>query len=167
MIAAGCPLNGRSGHDAGRELLQTLYFRETGQALPQILFTARGKPYFAESALHFSITHTDRHAFCVLSRCNVGIDAEETDRPIRENTVKRTLSPTEQDRLKESADPRSAFLRLWVLKEAAAKCSGEGLKGFPNHTDFSPEDPRVHLWMNCFVALIPEDENEGVCFYAF
>ena len=56
-------LNGRDGHKVGRQLLETLY----GGPLPEIAYTALGKPYFAGSSLHFSISHTPNHAFCVLS----------------------------------------------------------------------------------------------------
>ena len=34
MIVGCCALAGRSGHEAGRKLLERLYYEETGQALP-------------------------------------------------------------------------------------------------------------------------------------
>ena len=61
---AWCTLSGRSGHEAGRSLLETLYREETGQPLPPIAVTERGKPYVPDSDLHFSISHTKNHAFC-------------------------------------------------------------------------------------------------------
>ena len=82
MRMAHCPLNGMSGHEAGRMLLTRLYRAQTGRELPEILTTDRGKPYFADNSLHFSISHTRRHAFCVLSEHNVGLDAEEADREV-------------------------------------------------------------------------------------
>ena len=51
------------------------------------------------------------------------------------------------------------LLRLWVLKEAAAKLSGEGLRGYPNHTDFSPEDPRLREIDGCIVAIFGGEEE--------
>ena len=45
-----------------------------------------------------------------------------------------------------------------VLKEAAAKLSGEGLRGFPNHTNFSLDDPRVREIDGCIVAVLREGE---------
>lgn len=167
MIAASCELGGLSGHRAGRLLLERLYREKTGGDLPPIRLTARGKPYFEDSPFHFSITHTDRHAFCVLSHAPVGIDAEELDRPVRFSLAGRIFSPAELRRFSAAADPHRAFLSLWVLKEAAAKCSGLGLTGFPNRTDFSPEDPRVHLWAGCLVAIICRDQDEGVIYRAF
>lgn len=166
MIAAGCALNGRNGHDAGRELLRLLYEKETGEPLPEIQVTDRGKPYFPNSTFHFSITHTDRHAFCVLSRCPVGIDAEETDRKVGAKLAAKVLSESEREQYDNSPDPRRAFLTFWVLKEAEAKCSGEGLRGYPNHTAFRLDDPRVREWENCLVAIISENTEEGVSIYA-
>ena len=165
MIAASCALGGRSGHRAGRLLLEQLYRQATGAPLPNIRLTPRGKPYFEQSPWHFSITHTDRHAFCVLSHAPVGIDAEELDRPVRFSLAKRIFSPAEQQRFALSSNPQEAFLSLWVLKEADVKRSGLGLTGFPNRTDFSPEDPRVYRWLGCVVAILGEEE--GVEFYDF
>ena len=46
MKMASCELDGRTGHEAGRTLLQELYRAETGEDLPEIRVTHRGKPYF-------------------------------------------------------------------------------------------------------------------------
>ena len=151
------PLNGRSGHDAGRELLAQLYRAQTGEDCPEIRTAPRGKPYFPDSPWHFSISHTKRHVFCALARCPVGIDAEEMDRDIRLALAEKILSPAEKARFDAASDRRTALLRLWVLKEAAAKCCGEGLRGYPDHTDFSPGDPRIREIGGCYVAVITEE----------
>ncbi len=147
-------LQGQAPHEAGRSLLQTLY----GGSLPEIAYTKLGKPYFVESPLHFSISHTDKHVFCVLSERPVGIDAEEADRQIRRSLAEKILSPTEMEQYKAADDPQLALLKFWVLKEAAGKCTGEGLQLWPNHTSFSLEDPRVQQIDGCLVAII-EKEN--------
>ena len=154
MRIAHCCLKGMSGHEAGRKLLAELYREETGTDLPEILTTERGKPYFAGSSLHFSISHTPAHAFCVLSEKNVGLDAEEADRNINLKLAQKILSPMEKAQFDTAADPRKALLTFWVLKEAAAKLSGEGLRGYPNHTNFSLEDPRVTEIDGCLVAVL-------------
>lgn len=167
MIAGCCALAGRTGHEAGRKLLSQLYALETGLPLPDIAIASRGKPYFPNSDYHFSISHTPRHAFCVLAKSPVGIDAEEADRSVRFSLAKRIFSPEEQNSFARNPDPQRAFLSLWVLKEAAAKCTGEGLKGFPNTTHFSPDDPRVRIWANCLVAIIGGGNEEEITFYDF
>jgi len=154
MYLGSCELSGRSGHEAGRELLAKLYREATGESLPPIAVTDRGKPYFVDSDWHFSISHTHRHAFCALSRHPVGIDAEEADRNINLRLAEKILSPMEKAQFDAAEDKRTALLTFWVLKEAAAKLSGEGLRGYPNHTDFSLEDPRVGKIDGCLVAVM-------------
>ena len=156
MILGSCPLDGMSGHEAGRALLARLYRRETGEALPPILKTERGKPCFADSSWHFSISHTKHRAFCVLSRKNIAIDAEESDRAVNLKLAEKILSPWEKQQFDTSPDKTKALLTFWVLKEAAAKLSGEGLRGYPNHTQFSLDDPRVTELDGCIVAVMEE-----------
>lgn len=156
MRLASCELNGQSGHEAGRSLLARLYREETGEDLPEIRVTDRGKPYFPGGSLHFSISHTKRHAFCVLSEHNVGLDAEELDRCIDLRLAEKILSPAEKARFDAAADPRKALLTFWVLKEADAKRTGEGLRGYPCRTDFSPEDPRVQETDGCLLAVLED-----------
>lgn len=158
MILDWCALNGRTGHEAGRVLLAELYRRETGEALPPIGISPRGKPFFADSPWYFSISHTRKHAFCVLDKENIAIDAEELDRPVNPRLAERILSPREKEQFEAAADKIRALLTFWVLKEAAAKLSGEGLRGFPNHTDFSLDDPRVREIEGCVVAILQEGE---------
>lgn len=152
----GCRLEGRSGHEAGRVLLAQLYENRTGRPLPEIAVTERGKPYFADSDLYFSITHTKNHAFCVLSDHLVGIDAEEMDRTVSPRLAEKVLSSAEKARYEAAQDKNAALLRLWVLKEAWVKRTGEGLRGYPDHTDFSPDDPRIREIDGCFVAIIED-----------
>lgn len=154
MEIAHALLDGQDPHDAALLLLQKLYKKP----LPEIRRTERGKPYFADAPLHFSISHTKKHVFCVLSDRPVGIDAEEMDRDIRLSLSEKILSPGELQQFRKSHDPRQALLRFWVLKEAAAKCSGEGLQGYPNHTDFSLNDPRIREIDGCFVAIIESEQ---------
>ena len=149
-------LDGRSGHEVGRELLAQLYREATGQDLPPIAIAPKGKPYFPDSTWHFSITHTKRHAFCALAKCPVGIDAEELDRVVHLKLADKVLSDSEKLRFEACSDKRDAFLRLWVLKEASVKLTGNGLGGYPNRTDFFPDDPRIQIIDGCYVAVFTE-----------
>ena len=156
MVIGSCELSGQTGHEAGRALLAVLYRAETGENLPEIRVTDRGKPYFPSGKWHFSISHTPRHAFCALSDRPLGIDAEELDRNIDLRLAEKILSPGERAQFDRAADKRLALLTFWVLKEAAAKCSGQGLLGYPNHTNFSLTDPRVSVQDGCLLAVIQE-----------
>ena len=154
MKIAACELAGRTGHEAGRELLASLYRDETGEALPPIAVGERGKPFFPAGEWHFSITHTRRHAFCALSRREIGIDAEELGRRVDLRLAEKILSPGERAQFDAAPDKRRALLTFWVLKEARVKRTGEGLRGYPNKTDFSLDDPRVTEMDGSLVAVI-------------
>lgn len=150
-------LEGRSGHEVGRQMLAQLW----GGQLPHIAVTPNGKPYFPDEPFFFSISHSKNHAFCVLSRRPVGIDAEEADRAIDLRLAEKILSPAEKARYLAAPDRRAALLRLWVLKESWAKLTGKGWGTYLYRTDFSPDDPRITEIDGCFVAIL-EDE-----YYAF
>ena len=145
-------LEGQSGHEAGRQLLRQL----CGGELPEIAYTKLGKPYFVDSPLHFSISHTPSHAFCVISDKPVGLDAEEKTRQIKPSLAEKLLSPTELEQYKNADDPNRALLTFWVLKEAMGKCTGEGMQLWPNQTSFSLCDPRVQEIDGCIVAIIEQ-----------
>ena len=146
-------LNGRSGHEAGRELLAKV----CGGTLPTIAYTDRGKPYFPGKALHFSISHTKNHAFCAVSHKNIGIDAEEMDRKVNLRLADTQLSSREKTRFDAAEDKSACLLRLWVLKESYAKLTGRGLGAYLKETDFDPNDPRIQTIDGCFVAVLTEE----------
>ena len=147
------------GHAEGRRLLRSMYEELTGKKMPAISVNSRGKPHFVGGELYFSITHTRGHVFCALSDCPIGIDAEELDRKISLELAGKILSKGEMLRYTAAADKRVALLTFWVLKEAQVKCDGTGLTGYPNHTDFSLDDPRVFTKDGCILAVIEEDHH--------
>jgi len=124
--------------------------------MPEIAVADGGKPHFLGSKLHFSISHSKSHAFCVLSPVPVGIDGEEKGRKINLRLADKILSPAERLRYEAAPEKADALLRLWVLKEASVKLTGQGLRGYPNHTDFSPEDPRIREIDGCYLAILTE-----------
>lgn len=156
MIYSCMELGEMTGHERGRYLLRKLYRHVTGNSLPEVAVTDRGKPYFVHDPRHFSIAHTKRRAFCVLTDNPVGLDAEEMDRDIDLRLADKILSPSEKAQFDAAEDQRIALLKFWVLKEAAAKLSGEGLRGYPNHTNFSLDDPRVFEEKGCLVAILTD-----------
>ncbi len=154
MLCLGhAPVGPEGGHAAGRALLKTLYEAHTGEPLPPIRLLPGGKPVLEGSSLHFSISHTPHHVFCALSRTPIGIDAEELGRRPRLELAQKILSAGEYARWRAAEDPHAALLRLWVLKEAAAKKTGQGIRGYPNQTDFDPNDPSIRCLYGCFVAI--------------
>ena len=138
------PLNGLDSRVAGKLLLAQLYEELTGEEMPPIEKAPRGKPFFPGSALHFTITPTKTTVFCAISDTEIGIDAEDLSRKVSPTLAEKVLSPAEYQQYQAvpEEDRNEALLRFWVLKEAEAKCSGLGLRGYPNHTEFDLNDPR-------------------------
>ena len=153
MIIAFRKIQPGEGHVAGRRLLRQLFLEQTGEEMPEIAVEEGGKPYFLDNPWCFSISHTDHHVFCALSLHPVGIDAEEKDRQVKPGLAKRILSASEYAQYELAEDKNLALLKFWVLKEAAAKLSGEGVRGFPNKTDFSLDDPALREIDGCIVAV--------------
>lgn len=159
MFLEGRKITPGTGHEEGRKLLEEMYRRYVGAPVPAIAVTERGKPYFVDSPWQFSISHSKHHVFCALSRKRIGIDAEELDREINSKLADKILSPMERKQWEEARDQRLALLSFWVLKEAQAKFTGEGLKGYPKHTEFTLPDPRVRELQGCLVAVIEEEDH--------
>ena len=156
------PLNGLDSRVAGKLLLAQMYEELTGEEMPPIEKASRGKPYFPGSDLHFSITHTKTTVFCAIADTEIGIDAEDLDRKVSPALAEKILSPHEYAQYEAVPDEEKneALLRFWVLKEAEAKCSGLGLRGYPNHTNFDLDDPRVTRIGGCMVAVIQAQEPQ-------
>lgn len=161
----GWALNGLDSKVAGRLLLRQLYEELTGQSeLPAMGKTFRGKPCFLAEPYEFSITHTKTHVFCAISDRPIGIDAEDLTRQLNPALADKILSPGERA-VYDAAPPQARnelLLRLWVLKEAAVKCTGEGLRGYPNQTDFRPDDPRIQVMDGCVVAVIEGEKEDAL-----
>ena len=156
------PLNGLDSRVAGKLLLAQMYEELTGREMPPIEKAPRGKPYFPGSELHFSITHTKSTVFCAIADVPLGIDAEDLGRKVSPTLARKILSPTEfaQYEAVPAEKQNEALLRFWVLKEAEAKCSGLGLRGYPDHTDFDLNDPRVQKIGESLVAVILAQEPQ-------
>lgn len=148
-----------TGHEAGRKLLRQMYERYVGGTMPRIHVAERGKPYFADSPWQFSISHSKHHVFCALSLYPIGIDDEEIDRQIKPALADKILSPMEWQQYENAQDKQRALLTFWVLKEAQAKLTGEGIKFHPTHTEFLLSDPRVRELHGCLVAVIEEEDH--------
>lgn len=148
-----------SGHDAGRLLLARLYREETGSALPEILVTPQGKPYFSDEKLHFSISHTATHVFCCLCDKNVGLDAEPVTRALSADFAQRFLSETERARFSAAKEAPEVLLRFFVLKESYAKLSGRGWGNYLKGTDFDPFCENISVIDGHFVAILTQEET--------
>lgn len=110
-------------------------------------------PRLDRPELQFNLSHSQGLVACVAAvGTAVGIDVETTSRQVGLEIVERYFSPAEVAIL--HATPRSqqrqTFFRLWTLKEALIKATGEGLwrpiDSFSFSLDpitvaFRPDDP--------------------------
>ncbi len=85
------------------------------------------------------------------------MDAEELGRRVSPALARRILSPGELAQYEAAPDKPRALLTFWVLKEAAAKRSGTGIRYPHNHTNFSLSDSRVQECGGCLIAIITEE----------
>lgn len=115
---------------AKQQLLSII--KEKGLSFPTtIAVKEKGKPYFLYNEnLHFSISHTKLHIAIALHDKEIGIDIENT-RKCNLNLAKRYFHQEEYIYLSSlpKEDQDEAFTRIWTLKEAYVKCTGEGIAG--------------------------------------
>ena len=95
----------------------------------------RGKPEIdpaLASPLRCNLAHSRGLVAAAVSyRHDVGVDVERSDRaPLVGNIARRYFTPEEAELVRaDAADGgRDAFFRLWTLKEAFIKATGEGLR---------------------------------------
>lgn len=97
------------------------------EGTPAFGYGPHGKPLLAgRPDIHFSLSHCREAVACVVSDHPVGIDVESVGR-YRERLAAYTMSETELAEIAAAPSPDVAFTRLWTMKEALLKCSGQGL----------------------------------------
>lgn len=95
---------------------------------PVFIYGEHGKPVLADYPdIHFSLSHCREAVACVVGSRPVGIDVESV-RPLKESLVRYTMSETEQQKIFGAENPALMFTRLWTMKEASLKLTGEGLR---------------------------------------
>jgi phosphopantetheinyl transferase len=145
----------RLQHLAGRLMLKTL-FPDFPYDLIQIADTR--KPFLANEAYHFSISHCGDFAAAIVSRDKrVGIDIEMPTQRI-ERISRKFLNDKELvwlDKLSyvdagENITDRSRFLTLlWSVKEAVYKWYGNGEVDFREHIQLQDFDWMEEGVLNC------------------
>lgn len=112
-------------------LLQRLTENQFGftDASPFII-GEKGKPYFSQIPVYFSMSHSKCAVGAAVSDIEVGFDITD-GRSIREELAERICSPAELDKFDKSKDKQRFLRQLWCKKESLVKRTGEGFsKGF-------------------------------------
>jgi len=90
----------------------------------------KGKPYFADIPLYFSISHCEDYVLCVFSKQEIGADIQYKKPIQEEGMVQRFFSPREKVIWEQCSNPeeqKDLFYRLWARKEAYGKLTGKGI----------------------------------------
>ena len=92
---------------------------------PIFIYNEYGAPYI-EGGPQFSISHCKTGIAVAVSESFIGIDIEAI-RTFKPELMRKTMSPTEQERITLCAKPEEEFIRLWTQKEALVKLQGTGI----------------------------------------
>ena len=94
---------------------------------PLFEYGPHGKPFIVgHPEIHFSLSHCSEAVACAVSDRPVGIDVESVRR-YKEDVVRYAMSDEEQQLIAAAERPDVAFIRLWTMKEARLKLTGEGI----------------------------------------
>ena len=104
---------------AARTLLRHTPYKDE-----KIIYHSNGKPCFANSNKHISISHTTRYVVIAIADNPVGIDIEWANRNAL-SVTKSFLQLQEMDILSQSDSPNQEALTLWSAKESAFKLASD------------------------------------------
>lgn len=90
----------------------------------EILREEKGKPYFVDIPIEFSLTHSGELWMCLFSRMPCGIDLQMVKDCDFEKIADRQYTGQEQHYVKLWGS--TGFFDVWVRKEAFCKCTGQG-----------------------------------------
>jgi phosphopantetheinyl transferase len=121
----------RLQHLAGRHLLLDLF---PHFPLPLIQIATTRKPFLADEAFHFSISHCGDYAAAIVSTHNrVGVDIEIPHSKV-EKIQHKFLTEKEKSILDSvNADDYNILTMAWSIKEALFKWQGIGEVDFKKH----------------------------------
>lgn len=86
-----------------------------------------GKPTLVDHPdIHFNLSHCRDAVACAVSDRPIGIDVECIDR-YRPLLLDYTMNAQEREQVLGSPDPATVFIRLWTMKEALLKLTGQGI----------------------------------------
>ena len=125
----------RFKHEQGRRtcvlayrLLQRALLHEYGiTGKPLFDYGEHGKPVLTgHPDIHFNLSHCREAVICAVGNRPIGVDVESVGR-FKESLVRYTMNDDEQAQIAAAERPEVAFIRLWTMKEARLKLTGEGI----------------------------------------
>lgn len=148
-LSLDAPLGGRTGtrHQLGRALAQHLLAQGTLGPW-SIETTEGGKPIaVGEVEKYISISHTGSYVAAAMSAIGpVGIDIERRDRT-RDFVGLAASAFGRAEAAAVAIEGASAFYRIWTLREAISKATGEGLLAVVDRIDRIPPKMADGVWI--------------------
>ena len=88
--------------------------------------TSDGKPYFSNcDHLYFNLSHSGEYAACVLADHEVGVDIQKVQGAAAVRRIAPRILHAEEAAYREE---ESMLYRIWTIKEAYVKATGEGIR---------------------------------------
>ncbi len=111
-------------------LLKQLLMEEYGiDCDPSFGYVANHKPVLLEyPEIQFNFSHCRKGILCVLDSRAVGCDIEEIPSRLDPELYRYCFNDMETERILSSEEPGVEFAKLWTMKEALLKMTGEGLR---------------------------------------
>ena len=94
---------------------------------PEILVSEKGKPYFVDIPLEFSVSNCEDMWMCAISERPCGIDIQVSKRAPHDKIAARFFKTNEAEYAKVFGE--AGFFTLWTRREAYGKMTGEGFWG--------------------------------------
>jgi len=111
--------------EEGEALIKTVWSLHTGIAeAPAIKRTNKGKPYFENCNIHFSISHSGEMWVCLVADFNVGVDIQLIKEGPLEAIADRFFSKEQAEAVRSKG--KKEFYRIWTAREACGKYAGTG-----------------------------------------
>lgn len=133
------------------------------EADKEILIAKNGKPYLkAHPNVHFSLSHSGSLALCAVSDKNIGADVQQIC-DFNEDICKRYFLKTEAEYVlnaKTINEKKERFFRLWTIKEATVKMTGDGISGFKNINSVIPACVKEYSLDGYKIALCTDEEEK-------
>ena len=100
---------------------------------PLFEYSEHGKPTIVgHPDIHFSLSHCREAVACVIADRAVGVDVERIRR-FSPSVARYAMNECELLAIDRAAHPEEAFVRLWTMKEARLKLTGEGISRDMKH----------------------------------
>ena len=125
------------------------YAQENGLNYPvweaEIRREKKGKPFFPDLPLEFSLSHSGRLWMCIFGKSPCGLDLQQVKDCRYEEIAQKHFTTQEQRYVQLWG--QEGFFDVWVRKEAFCKCTGQGFfSSMPSVVDENAECLSHLIW---------------------